>query len=442
MNSLLARAWIILASSSLLLSGFIALIVTGAKMPGIKEHIGNLDIVRWCLVVHVNLATLVWFSAIPMGLLFLSSRAKGIALIPAQIGFLLSVCGIALMMTVWPHQGLEIILSNYIPVLNHPRYLIGMTCYFLGLALTILTPRWTPLERTLPGLNESRFGMLIGSAFFIFAILALGEAYLDLKAISLISNFRYFEIGAWGGGHLIQHACVAFLIVGWMVLLSARQGHAILTRSRLFSVFCWLGFPLFIAPSYFFLDVVSDEYREGFSNLMRWGIAPPVILFLFFTFRELKSTPGRCRQYDFMAFFLSAWLLLLGFAFGALIRGYDMRVPGHYHASIGAVTLTFMALAFLILSLSPSRWMLPAVWCYGVGQTLFAGGMFTAGAFGMPRKTYGAENVITHWGQGLGLGMMAVGGLLALAGGIFFAIAILPRLRLRWKVRQLDEKNA
>ena len=40
---------------------------------------------------------------------------------------------------------------------------------------------------------------------------------------------------------------------------------------------------------------------------------------------------------------------LAGLVDGALIRGSDLRIPGHYHATIGSVTLAYMALTLLLL---------------------------------------------------------------------------------------------
>jgi heme/copper-type cytochrome/quinol oxidase subunit 1 len=90
-----------------------------------------------------------------------------------------------------------------------------------------------------------------------------------------------------------------------------------------------------------------------------------------------------------------------------------------------------MATAFYILSNggSNTKWILRSIWTYGVGQSLFATGMFVAGTFGMSRKTYGAQHQFENLGQTVGFLIMAVGGLIALAGGLFFAFAIYPYLK-------------
>jgi cytochrome c oxidase subunit 1 len=124
-------------------------------------------------------------------------------------------------------------------------------------------------------------------------------------------------------------------------------------------------------------------------------------------------------------------LMLVGFVFGALIGGSDLRIPGHYHACIGAVTLAYMALTLLLLARRPGDASGPlramAV-LYGAGQLVFSGGLVIAGTYGLGRKVYGVEQQVGGLGQHVGLGLMGVGGLLAFAGGVVWAVAALRRL--------------
>lgn len=442
MNYSLGRIWMTLATVALLLSGFLALIVTGAKAPMLKEYIANLDLIRWCLVVHVNLATLVWFTALPAGLIHLaigdriqeSPESKFFT----RLGFGAAVAGVALMLSVPPSTNTEIILANYIPVLGHPRYFFALALYILGVTLSLLSPwvlRPSPRPATL-GLDEVRFGLAVGSLFFIAGAATLGHAYFNLGQIQLVTSKTYFELGMWGGGHLLQHASATFLLCCWVILLSSETGKPILTRSQLFPYFAALGLPVLAVPALWLFPVNSGEYRAGFTLLMQWGIAPVSLLLLYRLVKAFSFSRESFKSYRVIAFVFSALLLLLGFVFGALIRGADMRVPGHYHAGIGAVTLIFMATALHVLSRGQvNRWMKRMSWTYGCGQIVFAGGMFIAGSFGMGRKTYGAEHILSNWGQKLGFFMMAAGGLVAFTGGLLFALAVIPYLRNRNPIR-------
>jgi cytochrome c oxidase subunit 1 len=444
-RTLVARFWIALACVSLLLSGGLAIVITGAKIPGVQALLPDIEIVRWCLVTHVNLATLVWFTAVPVGLLnFAAAPAKRVGAHAGIVGPCVSALGIAFMVFSLPGPTATPVLTNYIPVVLHPQYLLGLGLYLLGAGANFLSPGLLlpaaeePVEG-MPGLAESRFGLWMGSTYFVLAVVTLGYALATVGESSAFPSKMFFELVMWGCGHLLQHSSSVFLVVCWIVLLSSVRGQSVFTRRELFPVFAWLGLPILFLPFILWERLSSDSYRDGFTALMRWGIFPPV---LFLAYRLIARngphtfSPRNLRaDYRLAATGLSILLLALGFVFGALIRGPDLRIPGHYHATIGAVTVAFMAACHWMLSAhpagasSPSTWITRAVWTYGGGQMLFSSGMFVAGTFGLGRKTYGSEHVIKNWGQTVGMGAMAIGGLCAFSGGLFFAFAIVPRIK-------------
>ena len=79
-----------------------------------------------------------------------------------------------------------------------------------------------------------------------------------------------------------------------------------------------------------------------------------------------------------------------------------------------------------------SRWQ-PAL--FGAGQLVFALGFGLAGAQGMARKTYGAEQHIRTPAEWAGLTIMGLGGLVAVAGGVLFLTYV---VRAWGPVRQLS----
>jgi heme/copper-type cytochrome/quinol oxidase subunit 1 len=107
-------------------------------------------------------------------------------------------------------------------------------------------------------------------------------------------------------------------------------------------------------------------------------------------------------------------------------------VPAHYHASIGGVTAAFMTLSYLVLSalglsIESPKIKRAASWqpvVYGVGQMVFAAGFAMAGAYGMSRKVYGAEQASRGLAESIGLGVMGIGGLIAIAGGVLFLVVV------------------
>jgi heme/copper-type cytochrome/quinol oxidase subunit 1 len=125
-------------------------------------------------------------------------------------------------------------------------------------------------------------------------------------------------------------------------------------------------------------------------------------------------------------------LTVLGLGLGLAIRGSTTMVPAHYHASVGAVTVAFMAATYALLgafglSLPGPRWRRALAWqpvLYGAGMGLLAAGFALAGSRGMGRKLYGAEQAARTLAESAGLAVMGVGGFVAVAGGVLFLVVV------------------
>jgi hypothetical protein len=432
-----ARLWLLLGVIALIVSGALSVLITGAKMPIFKPYVTDIELIRRVLVVHVNLATLVWFAAIPVALTRLAAWKDQNFDRKAVPSIFVAVAGILLMAASAFFPEAKPVLANYIPVLAHPLHDGGLALFLTGVALNYLSPTALLMKTNADSsLRDSRFGLWVGSIFFLSACVALVQAFATLDRTSFSDVKNYFEIGMWGGGHLLQHASSTFLVVCWSWLL-AQSGLSggILRHEQQRWIYALLAAPLLTLPYLLTLAPGSEEYREGFTSLMRWGIAPPMVIFILgaiFLFRTSASQELTAKQrLSRQAWGWSAFLAVLGFLFGAFIRGHDLRVPGHYHATIGAVTIAFLLQSYRLLFRAERdhRSMKPAIWLYGIGQSLFSGGMFLAGAAGVGRKTYGAEHSLDNWGQTAGMITLGVGGLIALAGGILFTVAVYAQWR-------------
>jgi hypothetical protein len=62
---------------------------------------------------------------------------------------------------------------------------------------------------------------------------------------------------------------------------------------------------------------------------------------------------------------------------------------------------------------------------YGAGQLLHIAGLLWSGGYGVQRKVAGAEQVLRGAEQVAAMGLMGLGGLLAVAGGVLFAFVVL-----------------
>ena len=80
----------------------------------------------------------------------------------------------------------------------------------------------------------------------------------------------------------------------------------------------------------------------------------------------------------------------------------------------------------------PSGWMARSQpWIYGSGQLLHIGGLAVSGAMGIQRKTAGAAQGLDTWQAKTAMGVMGIGGLLAVIGGILFVLVVIRALMHR-----------
>jgi hypothetical protein len=239
----------------------------------------------------------------------------------------------------------------------------------------------------------------------------------------------------WGGGHVLQLASVAAMTAVWIVLTARATGRSPISAGGARLLYVALLLPWTLSPLLSLMGTQTGAYRAAFTTLMRWGIFPVVLVVLGLCVAELLRAP---RQGPLMrrrlsgvaraALAASVGLTLLGFVLGAMIRGSNTVVPAHYHASIGGVTVAFMAMAYLLAE--AIGWRLPTARAcrlatcqplvFGAGQAVFAVGFAIAGVLGMARKTYGHEQHTRTFGETIGLVVMGIGGLIAVAGGLLF----------------------
>lgn len=433
-----AWCWIITGMMALLASGALAMIVTAAKIPLFAAWATrHLMLVRWCLVEHVNLANLIWFSALPAGLIQLATSANQPRVARATVAaWLLALAGIAALLVCHPGLDARPVLSNYIPVLDHRLYLSGLAAYLAGVTWVHLAHVFSfggPESKSdtadphASRFEAVRFGLWLGSVYFLAAMTTLVFAWRGTAPIAELSSAVYYDVLFWGSGHLLQHASSCFLVAAWILLLTWSTPGPAFTRSEVFPVFAWMSLPLLALPFLLAQRPATDVYRQTFTELMRWGIAPPMATFLLLASRRLVNGLRTLPSHRRSALLFSVLLIILGVAFGLGIRGADLRVPGHYHATIGAITIAFMTLAYAALggerASARHRLINLAIPLYGTGQLLFSSGLFIAGYFGLGRKAYGVEQDVTHPGHVAGLFSVSVGGVLALLGGVLFALA-------------------
>jgi hypothetical protein len=435
----IARRWLVLGSSSLLLAGLLALLLAGARTPFFDSMVTDPLFFRRGLVIHVDLALLVWVYSLVASLFSLipTRHRPGLA---ARGAPFVAGAGVLLLLASAGARGSRPILANYVPVVDHPLFLAGLATFALGVVLAIVNRRLLPSNEDALGLAPipaaARIALRTSGLTVFAALLCVAGSWVSTPH-SLLPEV-YYETLFWGGGHMLQVASVSAMAAAWLMLLEPVVGREILSRRAASVLFGVLLAPALVAPLLALQGPISPYYRIGFTWMMQWGIFPVITAVLAACVVALMSARRRgfaqLSDGPVLGFATSAGLTLLGFGLGAMIRGSNTMVPAHYHAAIGAVTASFMAVAFTLIPslgmpvVAPRLSRVQPV-IFGVGQAVFAAGFAIAGYFGMSRKVYGSEQLHRSLPETLGLAIMGIGGLIAAVGGISFLIIILTSWR-------------
>ena len=438
-NRALARGWLWLGLAALLGSGVFSILLVLARTPGINRWLPAGDFFRVALVVHVDLSVLVWFVAIA-GLLWslnLKPLDSGPRRLLSQLALLL--CGLgALGMAAAPFIGSgEAIMANYIPMLDGPTFQVALALFGVGASLLVAQSLWRgmPVGRAVDGTGALRFGLHASVVATAVALLAFVWSLLVVPT-TLVPT-AYYEILFWGGGHALQFTWTLLMLVAWLVLAHAGGGRVPLSPRLVMLLFLVALVSVFVTPlAYLMHDVSTVEHRDMHTWAMRFGgglaILPMVLavaLALWFgRGQEDSQKPLRA------ALITSMVLFLAGGVIGMLIDGSNVKIPAHYHGSIVGVTLALMGLVYHLLpqlgyGTPRGRLAVAQPWIYGGGQLMHIAGLMWSGGYGVQRKVAGSEQVLRSTAEVAGMAVMGLGGLLAIVGGLLFALVVIRAMR-------------
>jgi len=425
-----------LAIAVLVLAGLFSLVVVVGRMPPFDRFVTDPLFFKRGLVVHVNLALVAWFYSFIAALLFLvpGPRPPGTLV---RHSTSISGAGVLMMLVAAGLPGTRPVLSNYIPMIDHWLFALGQIIFGIGVLASFLPRLLLPgagrREAFLGVPGAARVGLRATALVLVVAVVTFGFSWWTMQ--SGLAAETYYELLVWGGGHVLQLACSIAMVTVWIALLDSALGASPVSRPAAAWLFGALVTPWLLSPLLALQGTWTEAYRTGFTHLMQWSIFPVVGIFLVLCCRGLVRgwRDGRIGASELAdprisGFVVSAGLTVLGFGLGAAIRGSNTMVPAHYHASIGGVTAAFMTLTYLMMgafgfSIPTPRLRRVAAWqpvVFGVGQMIFAGGFALAGAYGMTRKAYGAEQATRGAIESAGLAVMGLGGLLAVVGGVLF----------------------
>ncbi len=431
----LAAGWLWLAVASLLGSGLFSILLVLSRAPYIKDVFPLAGMFRVALIVHVDLSVLVWFAAFGGLLWTLNGSARFLAL--GWAGLALCAAGtLALCAAPFLEAGLPV-MSNYVPVIDGPIFLRGLAVFAAGAALLVLRAMLCaqPVGTRPDGAAVLRFGVNAAAVSAAVALFAFAWSYLALPAS--LEGKSYFEVLFWGGGHVLQFTWTLLMFVAWLALAEASGAPAPLSPRVALLLFAIALASVFATPVlYLAYDVVSVEHYRMQTWLMRIGGGLAIVPFAAAVVFGLAAAPRATAEARPLRAAL-IWSIVLfgaGGVIGLAINGSNVKIPAHYHGAIVGVTLAFMGLAYHLLprigftrpQARLAAWQ-PAL--YGCGQLMHIVGLVWSGGYGVQRKVGGSEQVLRSASEIAGMGLMGIGGLLAVAGGILF-IAIVMRAML------------
>jgi hypothetical protein len=433
-----ARRWLQLGVLALAIAGLFAILLVLSRAPGMERFFPWIDFFHTALVVHVDQSVLIWSLALA-GVIWSLAGVREPRPGITRVALGLTLAGtLAIAVAAFSGEGAPL-MNNYVPVLQRPLFFIGLGVVGVGvvLRLGLLLISIRPAD-----LTADRTGLVNVAALTVAVACAMAAAvllYTWLHMPAGLDGVAYYEYLFWGAGHVLQFASTQMLLLAWLLLLSA-GGVRLAVSPRLLNGLLLLGLLPVLWTFVIYLNhaPVSAGMRIAFTRLMQYGGGIPAIpvgllvLYALFKNRRVASAAERPLR-------LALWFSLLLFAAGGLlamlIRGVNTVIPAHYHGSIVGVTLALMGFAYLLLpalgyARVEGRLATAQPIVYGVGQILHITGLALSGFLGIQRKTAGAAQGLESIQAKLAMGVMGIGGLLAVIGGILFVWIM---LRAFWR---------
>ncbi len=431
----LARGWLWLGLLALIGSGLFSVLLVLSRTPGLNRLFPVADFFRVALVVHVDLSVLVWFIALAGMLWSLHGTARRTGWGWAALG----LCGAgAALMSLAPFLGSgEAVMANYIPMLDGAPFIAGLLVFGAGVAVLVLrsllaAPR---IGIAFDGAGALHFGL---NASVVATAVALGAFAWSFAVLpQTLAGRAYYEILYWGGGHALQFTWTLLMLVGWLWLAGACGARVPLSPRVALGLFALALVSVFVTPwAYLAHDIASVEHRNLHTWAMRFGGGLAILPIALAVSLGLRGAgrPAPTQRPLRAALIASMLLFACGGLIGVFIAGSNVRIPAHYHGCIVGVTLALMGLVYHLLpqlgygapegrlaSLQPSL--------YGAGQLMHILGLVWSGGYGVQRKVAGAEQVLRSASEVAGMGLMGLGGAIAIVGGLLFVVVVVRAMR-------------
>ncbi len=441
----LLRPWLWVAIVALAVAGVYSVLLVAGRSPWVSNIVGVKDLFGVSLVVHVDLSVLLWFLAMLAAAwsLWIAERSDH-WLTELTLKFAAGCFAAAVFcLAISPWNGGEVIKSNYVPMLTNPLFYLGLSLLLAGVMLAVAAvglAYFLPTAHEMPALSlpwES-FGLgAIGGMWIVLgAVAALFWSFPQIDRA--MGDDKFFEALYWAPGHVLQFAFAQLTMTLWLLLAGA-VGLVRIEEARWVRGVLALNVLLAVGalPVFLFYPVDTGDFVGFFTAHMRHagGIAPGIMLVaIAWQLPRLKG--GMFADARASALSASVMMFLVGGLLGYLISGSNVSVPAHYHGAIVGITIASMGFVYWllprvgyaeVLGWKSARWQ---PWIYGIGQLIHVTGLAISGGYGMLRKTPGAFEPGMNKAK-LMMGMMGMGGVVAIIGGILFVVVCIRAMRAR-----------
>jgi hypothetical protein len=433
-RELIGWAW--LAVGALAVAGVFALLLALSRIPGMeKTPLWPIDFFYKGLVIHVVFSLVIWLQgvfAFLVSVATLKLASDDVRAAPlGRIGQGAVLFAFPCLFAPAFLEATQPELTNYIPLIRHPAYDLGL----LALALGVLAPV-VRLLVNLPGRLASApplpLAMALGGFVYVLALICFGLAATMLAHKGeLASREELF----WGGGHVLQFIYAALMVTNWSILARMSLGEQAVDNRVFLSSLVLIALIGIVAPAFYAIFApFSDNQREAF-RLLQFGIAAPTLILGASLISRALRLPGPWPWRDpaFFALATSLALFALGGMMGFLINGSDARTPAHYHAVITAVSVSSagMLLTFGLKELgkpsAPPLLTRLLLGLYGGGQFVASIAMFIAGGYGALRKTPSGAGSLDAVAAA-GMAVHGIASIFTILGGAAFVIVAIRAL--------------
>src|SRR5882757_3677610 len=266
-RELIGWAW--LAVDALAVAGVFALLLALSRIPGMeKTPFWPIDFFYKGLVIHVVFSLVIWLQGVFAFLVSVATvKLAGDDVRAAPLGRL----GQGAVLVAFPClfapaflEATQPALTNYIPIIRHPAYDLGL----LALALGVLAPV-VRLLVNLPGRLASAppvaIAMALGGFVYVLALVCFGIATTLLAHNGeLASREELF----WGGGHVLQFVYAALMVTNWAILARMSLGEKAVDNRVFLASLALIALIAIAAPAFYVIFApFSDHQRDAFRFL-------------------------------------------------------------------------------------------------------------------------------------------------------------------------------